>query len=142
MAKKVESYYCKDCSLNNNGWCPKLKRNGLKEITEAQCGGNKIPNTLEIIQPYDYDDILAKAANTVLGKPVEERKTEMLNLFKKSEEDNELIELLKENLRLDIERDSGLVPGSSKVTILLKFDDEVISDIDFGYSPSKGIYIE
>ena len=32
----MKSYMCKSCNKNNNGWCIKLKKNGLTKITECE----------------------------------------------------------------------------------------------------------
>lgn len=31
-----KNYLCKDCDHNNNGWCNKLRKQGLKDITECE----------------------------------------------------------------------------------------------------------
>jgi hypothetical protein len=127
MAKKITDYYCKDCGLNNNGWCPKLKRNGLKEITEAQCGGNKIPNILDMSMPQiAEDDILAKASKVM---------PEKLEGFTPNKVDTELLKtlkgFLKDNLQIDSTTRPGLTYGSKIVTVTISFDDEPICDTDF-----------
>lgn len=141
MAVKKE-YYCKDCGYNNNGWCPKKKKNGLKNITAADCNEKILENVdgIEI-----EEDILSKANKEIACSNQDNTKYKVpVNIaqsFKNEEKNNELIKFIKENLRLDIDQTTGLIPGSKIITIQLKCDDELISDIDFGYSPSKGIYI-
>ena len=32
----MKDYICKGCIYNNNGWCMKLKKNGLTKIQECE----------------------------------------------------------------------------------------------------------
>lgn len=32
----MSDYICKSCKFNNNGWCTKLKKNGLTKVTECE----------------------------------------------------------------------------------------------------------
>ena len=125
---KIINYHCKDCKENNNGWCTILKMNGLKEITQEMCeaaGGNKVSKfgvvtpvaTKQVIALVDEDDMIEKAKNEVLGKPVSERQQEIL-------------ELLGE-LRLDSDTREGETPGSVIVTVTLYHEDTPITDTDF-----------
>lgn len=40
-----KNYLCKDCDHNNNGWCNKLRKQGLKDITECE---SKIVNGIDL----------------------------------------------------------------------------------------------
>lgn len=126
---KVTNYYCKDCLENNNGWCPRLKMNGLKEITKEMCeaaGGSKISKfggaERNIPIPKDPDDILAKAHQEMAATSVKEA-------IQDNEEKKKMIKLLKNSLSL--ESDYRVIDGTRITTVTLLFDGEPICDTDF-----------
>lgn len=115
MAVRKE-YYCKDCGYNNNGWCPKKKKNGLKDITANNCNDKILEQNIDEIEIELEDDILDIAKKSKVIESVEDQK---------------ILDILKNHLHLESESRTGLIPGSKIVTITLMIDDEPISDIDF-----------
>lgn len=114
MASKKD-YFCKDCGNNNNGWCPILKRNGLKDIETCNYKKSKINMIVMPGANYEEEDILVQAAK--------EKHQENKN--------DSLLEEVKTKLWLDISEEKSVYPGKKRITISLKYEDEVISDIDF-----------
>lgn len=53
-----KTYLCKNCEHNNNGWCNKLKKQGLKTITECEFLSLKEDTTLKV------DNSLNDTSNT------------------------------------------------------------------------------
>jgi hypothetical protein len=133
MAIKKD-YYCKDCGHNNNGWCPKKKKNGLKDITAKDCNEKTLEKNIDgiEIEIEVEDDILSKANKEMAcTKQSLCDDIDKVNDVAQSLKNKEMLDFLKEHLRLDSDTRSGLIPGSKIVTVTLMIDDEPISDIDF-----------
>ena len=118
MATKKD-YYCKDCANNNHGWCPIIRQNGLKDIDNCK---KKVPIGYKIAPVIDSkkendEDILSVARQN----KEKEKQIEIENIK----------EIIKNNLSMTISNEIGLIPGSKKVVIKLKFDDDEISRVEF-----------
>lgn len=79
-----KDYLCKDCLENNNGWCKKLKKQGLKQITSCDHHNNRLK--LEVPKnETDMTDLIEKCQKPIKKVPIEERLPKVKEFFKRKD---------------------------------------------------------
>ena len=126
MTKK--DYLCKDCEHNNNGWCPIIERNGLKNITSC---ANKNPTTSLTFGsvPITTASSTEKSYNEVIQDLKIKAKNKIIYPIPYNpNEYNDIFNILKDNLGIRL--DTSKEDGQTRVTVNLLFNGEVIADDD------------
>lgn len=67
----AKDYLCKSCKENNNGWCNKLKKQGLKQVTSCEYHTDNIK--LAIPPVNDMTNIIEVCQQPIKSVPLEER---------------------------------------------------------------------
>lgn len=53
----MATYFCKDCNHNNNGWCKKHKKQGLKDVERCKDRSLTIESIPEVEEEINVSEV-------------------------------------------------------------------------------------